>query len=419
MTDFPADLATAAPLVEHLATWGEVAACELRHLGAAPAWLEILGGAGLIDELHAADGKPAVWALSKRGEPLLEVMPDVAMKMALFQNADYRAYVVGILAEGAVLAAKTEMRGQLEEWTGGALEPLLPELNAALDLLETGDGRLVDDSRRDIELRCAELPGRDAGFAGWDQALLGRSGRPHDLFDFALRRFAPLATLPPPRGGDGRAVVLRPLPLVASPDGDVGRTLLPGGWNVRRQRILSGIGLFDEHGRYIYDPDLPARDVLRPALQDALVEHPVYKAVVNLAICSWRSPATTMPSIGLHLPPGADLADTNLIVADRDAGRLRDLLPRLVALQDVRLYGASVDGVPAPLMENVLRVLLDYNLLRHVEHELQLHPDYQATLMTETRLRSVLRPGKERQRHMLEALVEEDVNASLKEEATS
>jgi len=403
-TSLPASPATAAPLVEHLSTWGEVSACELRQLGAAEPWLVVLRKANLVDEIEAADGKPAAWALSKSGEALLDVAPETATKMALFQAADYRAYLVGILAEGAALAAKTEMRGQLEDWTGGDLLPLLDEINAALDLVEASSGRLIDGSRQDIERRCAGLPGRDVDFSGWDQVLLGRSGRPNDLFDFALRKFAPLAMLPSPRPGEGRAVVVRALPLATTPDADPGQALLPGGWNVRRQRIHSGISLFDEHGRYLYDHDLPVREVLRPAVQDALVEHPVYKAVVNLAICSWRSPATTMPSIGINLPPGTELANTSLVVADRDAGRLRHLLPQLVDLQGVRLYGTNPNGVPADLMENVLRVLLYHDVLRQVEDEIHLHPDYQGTLMTADRLHSVFRPGKELQRRMLEVV---------------
>lgn len=404
--NLPSSPAPALPLIEHLSMWGEVSAYEVRKLGgSAAAWLEILGEAGVVEEVRSETGETIAWALTRSGEALLDAQPDGAARLAMFQVPAYRGYLVGILAEGLALAAKADMREQLEAWTGGELSALLPEINAALDTVEESRMRLVDGGRADVETRCSALPGRNTDYGTWDQVLLGRAGRPQDLFDFVLRKFAPLATLPPASRGDGAATVLRALP-PASEDGmDRGQALRPCAWNIRRQRVKSGVPLFDEQGHFLHDPDLPAKDVLRRAFPDALVEHPFYRAVVNLAICAWRSPATTMPLVALRLLPGSDLGDVKLVVGARDAGLLRDSLPRLVCLQGVRSRGLPNHAVLQELMANVLRNLLEFELLVQIEDELRLHPDFQRSLVAQPRLGTVYRPGKDIQKRMLEALI--------------
>lgn len=401
----PANAATASPLIEHLATWGEVAACEVRRLAGAATWIDVLRSAEVIEEICDEAGEPVGWSLTRKGEALLDAKPEAAARLALFQTPSYRAYLVGILAEGVALAAKADMRAQLEAWSGAELEQLLPEVNGTLDRIEAASGRLIDASRSEIERRCADLPGRMTDFSGWDQVLLGRAGRAQDLFDFVLRKFTPLAMLPRAPQGDGLAVVLRPLPTSADDRSSLGQTLKPGGWNIRRCRVHSGVSLFDHDGRYLFNPDLPAGEVLRPALQDALIDHPFYKAVVNLAICAWRSPATTLPSVELIRPANADLCDVTILVGSRDAGLLRERLPELVSHQGVRVRGLPNRVVARELMENVLRGLLEHEILRQVEDQIQLHPDYQSTLMA-GRLRTVYRPGKRIQKHMVDALRE-------------
>ena len=405
-TALPTSPAPAIPLIEHLSTWGEVSAYEVRKLGGGvTAWLEVLGEAGVVEEIHSETGETIAWTLTRSGEALLDTQPDGAARLALFRVPAYRSYLVGILAEGLALAAKADMHEQLEAWTGGELAALLPEINAALDAVEGTRCRLVDVGRADVETRCSALPGRSTDFGTWDQVLLGRAGRPQDLFDFVLRKFAPLATLPPASRGDGTATTLRALPLSSEDGMDRGQALRPCAWNIRRQRVKSGVPLFDEQGRYLHDPDLPANDVLRRALPDALVEHPFYRAVVNLAICAWRSPATTMPLVALRLLPGSDLGDVKLVVGARDAGLLRDSLPGLVCLQGVRSRGLPNHAVPPELMANVLRNLLEFELLGQIEDELRLHPDFQRSLVAQPRLGTIYRPGKDIQKRMLEALI--------------
>ena|GEM_PF-1618273 len=403
MNPLPQDPASAMPLIEHLATWGEVSEYETCTFRGCTEWLDVLRGAGLIGEVHSKEGEVIAWALTRKGEPLLDVHLDDATKLALFQVPAYRAYLMGILAEGLVLVARAGMHEQLEAWTGADLAPLVPEINTALDHVEDSSSRLIDASRNEIERRCAAMPGRNTDFSSWDQPLLGRAGRAQDLFEFVLRKFAPFAVPPPSLGGDDPATVLRRLPL-ASDDGlELDQGLRPDGWSIGRRRVKSSIFIFDEHGRYLDGPDGLLGCPLRATLQDALVEQPFYKAVVHLAICAWRSPVTTMPAVELRVSSNTDLCDLRIVVGSHDGGLLRERLPRLVGLQGVRVFGLPEQGLPSDLMHNVLRNLLEHEVLRQVEGQVQLHPDYQASLMAE-RLNTVFRPGKQLQCRMVDAL---------------
>src|SRR5262249_2615723 len=133
MTSLPASPAAAVPLIEHLATWGEVAVCEARGFAGAAQWLEILRSAGLVEEIRDDGDEAAAWVVSRKGEALLDAKLDMAARLALFQVPAYRTYLAGILAEGLALAAKADMRELLEAWTGDELDALLPEINQALD----------------------------------------------------------------------------------------------------------------------------------------------------------------------------------------------------------------------------------------------------------------------------------------------
>jgi hypothetical protein len=111
-----------------------------------------------------------------------------------------------------------------------------------------------------------------------------------------------------------------------------------------------------------------------------------------------------MPAVGLKLAAGAQLGDVRLLIGPRDAGLLRERLGELVAHQSVRVRGLPNGVVPFELMDGVLRGLIEHEILRRVEDEIQLHPDYQSTLMAE-RLRTVFRPGKDVQQKMSSALL--------------
>jgi hypothetical protein len=121
-----------------------------------------------------------------------------------------------------------------------------------------------------------------------------------------------------------------------------------------------------------------------------------------------------MPTLALKLPSRVELGDVRLLIGRRDIGLLRERLCELVAHQGLRVRGLENGVVPGKLMSAVFRGLIEHQILRQVEDEIRLHPDYQATLMA-ARLRTVFRPGKELQKRMLESLGSHDRVATLGE----
>jgi hypothetical protein len=395
----PTRPADATGLFDHLAMWGEVSKAELRNLRA-ESWATALIEAGVLKEVHDGVADPVAWHFAASFVSLLDHDGTQVARRACFAVAAYRSYLVGILAEGLVDAARASMTSELEEWTRGDLCPLLPELNRLLDGLES-QGRLVDSAPPDLDARFARLLGRDGSFASWDQFLLGQSGRPKTLFDFALRRFAPSAQ--PAQPVEDPAAVLRPLPLSRDDGFDLEAASRPAPWNARRRGIFSGIALIDEHGRRLFDEDRPLTEVLPDLIRDAIVEHPFYAAVVHLAICAWRSPAAGIPSIELFVPASGALHDASVLVGSRDTGRLADLLRDLVRAQGFAPFGLRDGKVPDELMTNLLRNLIEVRILRRQDELLVLDEQYRASLMA-ARLRTVFRPGKQVQTRIVAEL---------------
>jgi hypothetical protein len=396
----PARPADATALFEHLATWGEVSKDELRDLRAVT-WATALVEAGVLEEVHDDSADAVAWHLTPDFVFLLDRDGTQVARRACFAVPAYRAYLVGILAEGLVDAARESMTAELEEWTRSDLATLLPELNRLLDGVE-GQGRLVDLSPAELDARMASLLGRDGAFASWDHFLLGQSGRPKTLFDFVLRRFAPNSH--PAQRVEEPAAVLRPLPLSRDDGFGLGSASLPAPWNTRRRGIFSGVALIDEHGRRLFDEDLPLTEVLPDLIRDAIVEHPFYGAVVHLAICAWRSPAASTSSIELFVPASGALHDTSILLGSRDAGRLADLLGDLVRAQGFAPFGLLDGRVPDDLMANLLRNLIELRMLRQQDELLVLDEQYQSSLMA-SRLRTVFRPGKQVQARIVAELV--------------
>jgi len=356
--------------------------------------------AGVLGEVYDESADIIAWHLTPDFVFLLDRDGTQVARRACFAVPAYRAYLVGILAEGLVDASRAAMTAELEEWTGRDLDTLMPELNGVFDRLESS-GRLIDLSPADLEARMAGLPGRDGSFASWDHFLLGQSGRPKTLFDFVLRRFAPNSH--PAQHVEGLAAVLRPLPLSRDDGFDLGPASLPSPWNTRRHGIFSGVALVDEHGRRLFDEDRPVAEVLPDLIRDAIVEHPFYAAVVHLAICAWRSPAASIPSIELFVPMSGALHDTSILLSSRDVGRLADLLGDLVRAQGFAPFGLHEGRVPDELIANLLRNLIELRILRRLDELLVLDEQYQASLMA-SRLRTVFRPGKQVQQRIVAEL---------------
>jgi hypothetical protein len=134
-----------------------------------------------------------------------------------------------------------------------------------------------------------------------------------------------------------------------------------------------------------------------------LLGHPFYAAVIQLAICAWRAPASTMPAVELYVPAAGALHDLSMLVGAVGVGRIADLLGDLVRLQGFAPFGLVDGRVPAALMGNLLRNLLALRVLRRQDDLLVLDEGYQTSLMA-ARLRTVFRPGKALQQRMVEVL---------------
>lgn len=394
--------ASVGPAIRHLATWGEVSVAELRRMKDGQEIIPALVETGLIEEIRE-NGSTVCWALTPKGEHLLVLDSTTAMKVALFQVPSYRKYLVGILAEGLVTAAKAGMHDRVEKWTGPELAPWLSEINGILDSIEKSGVRLVDATSAQIASKFSALPIRRRSYWPWDQLLLARTARPSLLFDSVLRKFVPMGVIPSPPPTDLPAAVLRSLPFNSDDGFTWSKELQEAPWNVRRRRIRSSVPLFDEQGQFLFASSNGSAESRLAAIQDALLAHPFYSGVVQLAISAWRSPASSIPTIELQIPPGGEVYDTRILLGGKDAARLRDVLARLVEAQDLRPRGLTNGIVPPTMIANVVRNLTALQILLQNNDQLELHPEFQATLMS-SRLRTVFRPGKCLQQRMLQVL---------------
>ena len=389
----------AAALFERLAQWGEVAAYEVTELRVS-AWISVFESAGVLTAVGDVRGRPVGWHLAPRFVALLESDVQQVGRRLCFAVPEYRTYLVSILTEGLAGAARAGMSAELEDWTGAELAPLLPELNAFLDKLESGM-RLVDLSQTEVEDRMSNVAERTRNFSDWDAFALGQSARPKALFEFALRRFAPVSG--PLPVVEGPAVVLRALPLNREDGFDLGDASLPEPWNTRRFGVLGAVAVFNSSGQRLFDESKPLVDELFEHLRDMIVEHPFYRAVMHLAICAWRSPASTIPPVELYVSAERPLHDASVLLGSRDMGRLADLLGGLVRMQGYAPFGLVDGRVSDKLMGNLLRNLLELRILQRQDEFLILHEGYQSSLMA-GRLRTVFRPGKNLQKRMVEEL---------------
>jgi hypothetical protein len=134
-------------------------------------------------------------------------------------------------------------------------------------------------------------------------------------------------------------------------------------------------------------------------LQDALVNHPFYKAVTHLAIYQYRAKAALTPNVELVLRPGAPLSAVELYYETRKIGLLKEWLPLLVQCQECFAARPLNDEQVENMMENLLAL----EILDQSDDNLLLHQNFQSTLMA-SRLRPVFRPGKLLQERMIEAV---------------
>ena len=189
----------------------------------AAAWVTVLVEAGVLEEVHH-DGVDAVaWHLTPDFVFLLDRDGTQVARRACFAVPAYRDYLVGILAEGLVDAARAAMTAELEEWTRDDLATLIPELNRLLDGLETQE-RLID-----LPPRGPRGPDGGPARARRIVRILGplsswavRTPRRHS----STLCFADSRNLACRAACRGPAAVLRPLPLSREDGFDLGSSLV-------------------------------------------------------------------------------------------------------------------------------------------------------------------------------------------------
>ena len=171
---------TLLPMLTHLATFGEVYSNELDRV--AQRWLPLMVEAGWISPLSNG----AFVAT----DAYLSLPADVAeaerLQRVCFRLPDYRRYLIAVLAEGLVRAGQVNYHERLEQWAMRDLAVVAAEINGLLDELEAGEGRMVEWPPEQVTTCFAAWHTQHGPFVEWDQALLGMSGTPSQLFTKAL-----------------------------------------------------------------------------------------------------------------------------------------------------------------------------------------------------------------------------------------
>ncbi|KUO62229.1 MAG: hypothetical protein APF84_12855 [Gracilibacter sp. BRH_c7a] len=401
-------LQSAQALINHLITWGEVTRFELGGIAGARDWIAIFKDAGILCPVTVGENSD-VWTLSPEFWSLLQEDSEKAVRSILFNVPDYHEYLVSILAEGAVSAAKQGLHNEVENWSGNELLPFLTFINRMLNRIEVDGKRIIDQKADQISLLFASLPERQTNWDNWNQLLLGRTARPQDLFDFVLKRFIPYATTERYDAHGCTPALLPVIPLIDADGNAQFMNLAPAPWNISRAVIQSGIELFDEHGKPMGDNG--TAENFRNVLQDSLIEQPFYKAVTQLAINHYRAKTVSSPNFELYLQSGVGLSEVELFYEAREIGLLKDWLPVLVQCQECFAARSLNDEQ----VENMLENLLALEILDWSDDNLVLHDEFQSTLMA-SRLRSVFRPGKSLQDRMIET-VRKNLHKSEQQEA--
>jgi len=264
----PADLSS---LMAHLSAYGECYRAELDR--PAKLWLAPLIEAGWVQRLDDQS-----YAVTQAYLALPADLPDLERgRRICFAVPAYRRYLIAILAEGLVQAGQVDYHDDLERWITNDLAATAAEINALLDELEAGEGRMVEWSPERVARRFREWHARHEPFTLWDRTLLSLSGTPEQLFTAVLSH-ADAFHCPKP------ATIPGDRPLALLPDfslskDDAGHLILPTPepcWLARRS-VHSSVPLFTINGRPVFDRSQPASVVW----QDALAKQPYYRAALR------------------------------------------------------------------------------------------------------------------------------------------
>lgn len=369
----PNDLSS---LLAHLSTFGELYPIELGR--AAQRWLPMLAEAGWIVPV---DGD--MYAATTAYMALPNEMPaPERLRRICFAIPAYRRYLVAVLAQGLVQAGQvdqTSYYAQLEQWVVQVLAGLAGEINALLDELEAGSGRMVEWTPERVVARFDAWHTHNERDIEWDRALLGLSGTPTQLFSAVVSHAESFAVLEP-------AAVSSQLPVALLPDFDLtkdaGRLVLPSPkpWSTVRQSVYSSLPFFDAKGKPLYDATQTIQDIW----QDVLVQQPYYRAVLRTVIAA-RLSGYGPEALALFVPD--ELGDVSLLIKDRERRRLADLLPSLV---ETLGYRALSKPSPARL-GRILEHWIDVDALEVRAGQVVLGEPYTKTLYGRRRATRLLR----------------------------
>lgn len=364
-------------LLVHLLTYGE---CNRLELGnPSREWLALLMEAGWVSTLA-----PGTYVVTPAFLALSSVNSETdRLRRVCFAVPRYRRYLIAIVAEGLLTAAQlSQFRDQVEKWVFQDVLYLAPEVNAILDEIEAGQGRLVERTHDSITSEFAIWHSRLESFATWDAALLGRTGTPDQLFTAVLNRADSFTGTRPTWPSD-----MKPLALLVDFDlsqGASGQLVLPPSapWARARNAVHSSLPFYNYEGEACFDRTRPVLEVW----QNVLTQQPYYRAMLRCAITAHFS--SYVSSASEVILTAANTLEETQILGERHLGlALADLLPELVAAMG---YWPGSKLSP----EQVGRMLQHWMALNVIERRdgrLQLTPSYVQTLHEAERARMLLR----------------------------
>lgn len=383
------------PLLAHLRVYGEATPNEVSFLRARE-WLPILIAAGWAkaDEKGLLLATPALLSLP----PTMDETN--LLRTVCFSYPTYRRRLLGVLAYGMVDAGQKKLYDRLAQWAVHDLPHLTPPLNALLDELEAAFGQpMVMSPSQQVYARFEAFYANLGDFREWDQALLGLSVAPPDLFAVVLEKFGK-ASLPQRTSDLPTKQSIALLPNFPLQNRFTGRLvpLQSEPWTTARSLVHSSLPLFDVAGQPLFDSSKQEEIIW----QDALAEQPYYRAVIHLAYAH-RLGLGEADQLALRC---ADDLNTILIeIGQQPVGSLADLLAELVGVMGYYsiLPSTRVDIRLTNLLHNLLAVhILTWHSARHL---LSLAEDYALSLGVLPRARTLARgKGRKEREAMLKYL---------------